>query len=296
MAKKSRTGAFRKLKLKPSTRQHILAASGNTCAFSSCNALIFDLEHNVLVGEIAHIKGEKPSAARYDPSQSPEERRSAENLLALCREHHVIVDSREDVYAVEVIERMKGDHEAKIAAVGDRSWLVPPNSIHRLEWTGETLVLRWWRDKTGRPRVYSAEQLAILDVLMQLNLDLDNLGQVYELLPTLNSTTVDSLLQQGYAKLSVGDKKVYSKLLQLMAMVPDVTFGEFLRLLVQGHDATEVIEEGVRRLADRRKGGRRGMFGSDGVEHFASKTDLGVGKRKRVEAAVTDEQEGTVEK
>jgi hypothetical protein len=36
---------------------------------------------NRVIGEEAHIRGEKPSAARYDPHQSEEERERYNNLF-----------------------------------------------------------------------------------------------------------------------------------------------------------------------------------------------------------------------
>jgi len=38
------------------TKKQILAASGNQCAFPTCDRIIVDREHNVIVGKIAHIK------------------------------------------------------------------------------------------------------------------------------------------------------------------------------------------------------------------------------------------------
>lgn len=236
------------LKPTPATRQHVLAVSGNVCAFPGCNDLIFDLEHKVLVGELAHIKGGKPGAARYDPSQTAEERRSFSNLIALCSKHNTIVDNREDIYTVGKLTEMKASHEAKIANAGDRGWIIPPNSTHLIDKDGTQISVYWWVDRTGRARVYSNEQRAIADTLLRLNLDLNTLAKIYETLPTIDDPIIHSILQQDWAKIDHGDCSPFAHIIRLMAMTPDVTFSEFLRFLLGGKDPTPVISEMAQKL------------------------------------------------
>jgi hypothetical protein len=71
----------------------LFARSGNRCAFPKCAAALSD--GDTALGEMCHIKGAKPAAARYDPNQTPEERHSAENLILLCPNHHTVVDADE---------------------------------------------------------------------------------------------------------------------------------------------------------------------------------------------------------
>jgi hypothetical protein len=65
------------------------------------------------VCEVCHIKGEKPTAARYDTAQSDEQRHGFDNLILLCNVHHKVVDDDEEAYTVERLTRMKAEHEAK---------------------------------------------------------------------------------------------------------------------------------------------------------------------------------------
>ncbi len=61
---------------------------------------------------VAHIRGEKPGAARYDPSMTDEERRAFENLILICPNCHDIIDNLEpENYTVETLERIKEQHE-----------------------------------------------------------------------------------------------------------------------------------------------------------------------------------------
>jgi hypothetical protein len=105
--------------LKPTekTLRLLYAKSGNRCAFPSCPIPISD--GKTLYGEAAHIKAESPGGPRYDLSQTPEERRSFENLILLCGVHHKCVDSDPISYTVDRLKQMKLDHESKAGVIED---------------------------------------------------------------------------------------------------------------------------------------------------------------------------------
>jgi hypothetical protein len=65
----------------------------------------------VIVGEMAHIEGEKPGSARYRESMTDDERNSFENLILLCPEHHTIIDGQEHTYTIPRLKAMKYAHE-----------------------------------------------------------------------------------------------------------------------------------------------------------------------------------------
>ena len=71
----------------------------------SVNATPFD--PGAITGEIAHIAGENPTAARYDGPMSDAERRSYANLIYLCGDHHTEIDRQERTYPVEWLHRCK---------------------------------------------------------------------------------------------------------------------------------------------------------------------------------------------
>jgi hypothetical protein len=82
------------------TVKRLFALSGNRCAFPRCSTPLVDPQSGSIVGEVCHIKGEKPGAARYDPNQSNEERHGFDNLILLCNVHHKVADDDEAVYTV----------------------------------------------------------------------------------------------------------------------------------------------------------------------------------------------------
>lgn len=69
----------------------------------------------VLVGEMAHIEGEKPGAKRYNPGQSELERGSCENLILLCPTHHTLIDRDDIKYTVKLLKEIKAEHNAFIS-------------------------------------------------------------------------------------------------------------------------------------------------------------------------------------
>jgi hypothetical protein len=65
---------------------------------------------------MAHIKGERPGANRYDPNQSPTERNVYGNLILLCPNHHTLIDKPENEheFSVDKLASFKEDHEALV--------------------------------------------------------------------------------------------------------------------------------------------------------------------------------------
>lgn len=117
----------RKLSFTERTIKLVAFRTGNRCAFPGCDDRLIEpgtaLDEPVILGEIAHIRGENPGAARYDASMTNAERQRHDNLMVLCRRHHRIIDGQEATYTVEALLAMKADHEQRVerlfeAAVG----------------------------------------------------------------------------------------------------------------------------------------------------------------------------------
>lgn len=62
------------------------------------------------IGEIAHIVGEKTSAARGNSHLTKEERNNESNLILLCANHHTLIDRNPDEYPIEKLLKIKNDH------------------------------------------------------------------------------------------------------------------------------------------------------------------------------------------
>jgi len=64
----------------------------------------------VVVGQEAHIVGEKPGAARYAPLE-PSVRDAYTNMILLCPTDHTIVDKQQGTWSLECLRQAKTDHE-----------------------------------------------------------------------------------------------------------------------------------------------------------------------------------------
>lgn len=97
---------------KPNTIKQLFAKSGNMCAFPGCRNSIVN-SHGIVVGEVCHIVAAQEGGKRFinNDEWTNEKRRSIENLILLCPEHHKEIDSDEKTYTVEVLQEYKKQHE-----------------------------------------------------------------------------------------------------------------------------------------------------------------------------------------
>lgn len=91
------------------------------CSFTDCKEklTVEQAAHSAphTLGEMAHIKGKNKGSNRYDKAQTDAQRDSYENLILLCPNHHTLIDKpeNEETYSVDVLTKMKSDHEASIS-------------------------------------------------------------------------------------------------------------------------------------------------------------------------------------
>lgn len=229
------------------TKWQLYGISGNTCAWPGCPNEIFSLDHNAtLVGEACHIKGRTDQSPRFDPDQSEDDNRSIKNLIGMCSIHHKIVDSKENEaeYPVDKLLLWKETHERRAIDKADRSWIKPANFISAqfLNEDGKVVMSNasFWIDRDGRPQVYDDRKLAVVNLLREFYLDIS-------ILSTLQKTINDNPQGLGKDFQQYGMKHHFkgsaiAHLLRVMATVPDITFAELLNYLVEGNDATGLIE------------------------------------------------------
>jgi len=233
----------------------VISMGGNQCAFDGCDRPIFVQGETDLVGEIAHIKARKEGGPRFDPTQTAEENRAVENLMAVCKEHGDVIDADENlsIYTVARLREMKREHEAKIERRADRSWVRYPNAITRQfpleDGTMQQLTFHYWIDRHGNPQIYTERQKEIAEILMKLYMDLNALCQLQELAINNLDAPGRSLLQ-SYSKMKIDGVNPdtgepwtpIAHILRTMARVPEITFGEFTKsLLADGSNATNLF-------------------------------------------------------
>ena len=94
--------------------------SGDRCALPDCRR---ELSPDSKAGSptnrgvAAHIAGEKPTSARYDPDMTDKQRNHYNNLIYLCLNCHEEIDTvphGETDYPVELLLRIKREHEREV--------------------------------------------------------------------------------------------------------------------------------------------------------------------------------------
>ena len=93
------------------TLKVLFARSMNQCAFPGCTAAIVDPKDDVVYGEVCHIEGVEPGAARYNPQRSATTLNDNDNLILLCERHHKVVDADPNKYAVPYLRQIKAAYE-----------------------------------------------------------------------------------------------------------------------------------------------------------------------------------------
>lgn len=96
----------------------LVAPSGNVCAFPGCDCELVrpatDGNDPLNLGEMAHIYGERPGAARYDANFPKEQLNSHANLIFVCPTHHTEIDQQPAKYPVEMLQGWKAEHERSV--------------------------------------------------------------------------------------------------------------------------------------------------------------------------------------
>jgi hypothetical protein len=100
--------------IKIPTVKKLFAMSGNICAFPGCNEKIVD-DNEVLLGVICHIEAAEKGGPRYNEKSNNEERRSLDNLILLCPNHHRKIDS-DPSYTVDSLKKMKYNHQNRVSS------------------------------------------------------------------------------------------------------------------------------------------------------------------------------------
>ena len=91
--------------IKIPTLKKLFALSGNICAFPGCNEKIVD-DNEVVMGVICHIEAAKKGGPRYSEKSDDEKRRSLDNLILLCPNHHRRIDI-DPSYTGDSLKKMK---------------------------------------------------------------------------------------------------------------------------------------------------------------------------------------------
>jgi hypothetical protein len=106
-----------RLPLKPTVIKRLFAVSKNECAYPSCKNAIVD-ELGTVIGEICHIEAAEEGGERYNADSNDEYRRSFDNLILMCSNHHKRTNNVIE-YTTGKLKILKEEHESGDYSISD---------------------------------------------------------------------------------------------------------------------------------------------------------------------------------
>lgn len=107
-----------RLPLKSTVIKRLFAVSKNECAFPECKNIIVD-EFGTIIGEICHIEAAEEGGERYNADSDDEYRRSFDNLILMCSNHHKKTNNVRE-YPTEKLINFKSEHESGHYNISDK--------------------------------------------------------------------------------------------------------------------------------------------------------------------------------
>ena len=131
------------------TKRTLAGRAGYQCSFPDCQLFLIgphsDGEKTVSLGVAAHIKGAALGSARYDESQTDEERKHISNGIWMCQNHSVQIDNDENLYPLEKLlewrrkreESARSEFASKANLPQMPTSFARPEDRHRLDTDGK---------------------------------------------------------------------------------------------------------------------------------------------------------------
>ncbi|WP_052635329.1 hypothetical protein [Pseudomonas sp. GM80] len=98
-----------------SVLRELYLKSGNECAFPECEKRIMAANGD-FIGQLCHIEAAEEGGQRFNVNGSNAQRRTFQNLLLMCYEHHVVTNDT-SIYDVAAMRKIKSTHEEKYSNV-----------------------------------------------------------------------------------------------------------------------------------------------------------------------------------
>lgn len=89
------------------TRKILWAKSGKRCAICKTELIMNSKSiNNIIVGDECHIISKQKNGPRYNPDHGIKHD-NYENLILLCKTHHILIDNDQEEYSVEKLKKIK---------------------------------------------------------------------------------------------------------------------------------------------------------------------------------------------
>lgn len=110
--------------------KRLFVESHNQCAEPNCSNSLMAEDNITVIGKICHIEAANKNGPRFNEDMNNDQRRSYENLILLCDEHHRMIDNpkNESIYEKEKLLEWKQSH---ISQYDSSSYKVPIDYIQK---------------------------------------------------------------------------------------------------------------------------------------------------------------------
>lgn len=100
---------------KQSEIKRLFALSGNQCSEPNCQRTMVAEDGVTIIAKICHIEAASKLGPRWRLDMTDNERRSYDNLILLCDEHHSIIDNKDNemTYSVALLKEWRESHQKK---------------------------------------------------------------------------------------------------------------------------------------------------------------------------------------
>lgn len=107
--------AAQRLQLSVKTQKHIWGLFAGRCAMCKIFLVHSEESANALLGEVAHIIGDKTGAARGRHPATDTVRSHPDNLMLLCQADHKIIDDNPELYPIDRLRMIRRDYLSWLA-------------------------------------------------------------------------------------------------------------------------------------------------------------------------------------
>lgn len=125
-------------------RKILWGRSGNRCAICRHELVVAAtlVDDESVVGDECHIVSGKTEGPRHEPTLPTDGFDEPDNLILLCRVHHKMVDDQHENYTIEVLQKLKMDHERWVATTLTEEKQLPTVRVRPIKGNVPTHLVR----------------------------------------------------------------------------------------------------------------------------------------------------------
>jgi hypothetical protein len=212
----------------PQDIKRLYALSGNQCAFPGCSVKLVNSKNKINISEICHIEAAEPGGQRYNSNSTDNDRRSYDNLILLCANHHKITD---DVatYSVSVLHKMKRSHESKIEQLLSRQNILSkyPSALNTMiGFIGKSIFNEMYINEPMQApntdeKIFYNNVIRFKPIIEEYAAYQEKLNRIYEVIEQEGSTKKEFVLQ-NIKTLYLKEKGKYKTIDKIRANADDI--------------------------------------------------------------------------